>query len=100
MDESCTSDAKSEHSGWTAVALEPPSNLKFQISDLRCRICPFSDFQFLLNLSLRDLHKQVFEARILHTKLKHGKTRANQSAQKRNLGLITPTKFKAHGSTD
>src|SRR5262245_64533897 len=41
LDESCISNPKSEVSNWTSRAGE--SNLRFRISDLRCRIRPISN---------------------------------------------------------
>src|SRR5207253_6635698 len=46
LDESCISDPKSEISDWTGDQRGTlgPSNLRFRISDLRCRIRPISKF--------------------------------------------------------
>ena len=50
LDESCISNPKSENSNWTGVAVSIKtarliqSNLRFRISDLRCRTRPISKF--------------------------------------------------------
>jgi protein SCO1/2 len=44
-DESCISNPKSEISNWTSHPAQ--SNQQFQISDLRCRICPISKCLFI-----------------------------------------------------
>src|SRR5688572_27716400 len=41
LDESCTSNPKSEISNWTRCEIRQ-SNLRFRISDLRCRTRPIS----------------------------------------------------------